>query len=82
VALLSDVATALKSAPSYQKNGPARFEFSVRQRIAEGQSFSAARDFVVARPEVRDELEEARVAGFMVGGSPFGPAEAAALTGP
>lgn len=82
MALLSDVETALKSAPSNQKNGPARGAYSVRERMALGYTFTASRDFVVARPEVRAELEDARIAGFTVSGSPFGPAEFAALTGP
>ena len=80
MATVTNVETALLSAPSYQKNGPARLAYSIRARVADGFSFAAARDFVVARPEVRAELEEARELGFQVAGAPFGPAEAAALT--
>lgn len=82
MATLSNVETALLTAPSNQKNGPARAAYSVRDRIAQGFTFAQSRDYVGARPEVRAELEEARIAGFTVAGAPFGPAEFLALTAP
>jgi hypothetical protein len=81
MATVTNVETALLTAPSNQKNGPARACFSVRRLTTEGQTFATALANTAARPEVRAELETAREQGFMVAGAPFGPAEFAALTG-